>query len=519
MKSLKLIFLVINLLIHSTSPAQVLLYTNGIDIINSTTLYIGGSILAGPGTSISNNGTIQLKGNWTNNSTPTIFNTTNGTVEFSGSNQVIGGVTGTNFHNLSFTGNSNYYCNQPISTGGDGPIQNGILSLNSSILLLNSNMLYVKNTSPLAISRSTGFIDGETTPLAGISRIKWKVGSAPALSTYIFPFGNQSSNSFLPTTISFYYAALGPNGTIIASTYPTDPYQSPNNRPLPQGIPSINDIYGNDNSSKMLDRFWTIDFENFIISLVGTYFFTYRDSEHNTGNNSISESSLRAQKFTNTWNSIPSGGLVVTSLNSCGITNITGLSSGTWALTDLSSPLPIELLSFSANTTEENTVKCEWITSAELNNDFFTIERGSSPQAFEEIGRIDGAGHSSEINTYTFIDPMPLNGINYYRLKQSDFDGSFTYSKVVAVKFHSTSQLRVTPNPTFGSFDVLLERPLSSNGILLIQSSEGKLIFEKKLDIIGLQKITIPEIKTSKGTYFVTVITEFGIQRCKIVVL
>ncbi len=519
MKRKKLIILIISCLIHSFSAAQVLLYTKGIDIFNSSTMYIGGAIQADTGTSISNNGTIQLKGNWINNSSPSIFNTTNGTIEFSGNNQVIGGTTGTNFHNLTLTGNSSYYCNQPISTGGDGPIQNGILSLNSSILLLNSNMLYVKNTSPLAITRLNGFIDGETNPVAGLSKIKWKVGSAPAFSTYIYPFGNQSSNSFLPAIISFYYAALGPDGTIIASTYPTVPYQSPNNRPLPQGIPSINDIYGNENSSKMLDRFWTIDFENFIISLVGTYSFTYRDSEHNTGNNSISESSLRAQKFTNTWNSIPTGGLVVTSLNSCGITNITGLSSGTWALTDLSSPLPIELLSFTANTTEENTVKCDWITTAELNNDFFTIERGSSPQAFEEIGRIDGAGNSSEPNTYTFIDQTPLNGINYYRIKQSDFDGSFTYSKVVAVKFFSSSQLQVMPNPTYGSFEVLFEKPLSSEGILLIQSTEGKLIFEKKLDIIGMQRITIPEISTSKGTYFVSVITEFGIQKSKIIVL
>lgn len=83
MKRKKLIILIISCLIHSFSAAQVLLYTKGIDIFNSSTMYIGGAIQADTGTSISNNGTIQLKGNWINNSSPSIFNTTNGTIEYS----------------------------------------------------------------------------------------------------------------------------------------------------------------------------------------------------------------------------------------------------------------------------------------------------------------------------------------------------------------------------------------------------------------------------------------------------
>ena len=163
--------------------AQVIFYTNGIDISNSTTIYAGGSIQANPGTTIYNTGTIQLTGNWDNRSTSSIFNVTNGTVEFSGSNQSIGGTTGTNFHNLYLTGGGNYQCTQSISTGGEGFVQNGILALNNSILLLNSTILSIKNTSPFAITRTTGFIDGETTPLAGEGKIKWK----KPISCHLYP--------------------------------------------------------------------------------------------------------------------------------------------------------------------------------------------------------------------------------------------------------------------------------------------------------------------------------------------
>lgn len=498
--------------------AQVIFYTNGIDISNSTTIYAGGSIQANPGTTIYNTGTIQLTGNWDNRSTSSIFNVTNGTVEFSGSNQSIGGTTGTNFHNLYLTGGGNYQCTQSISTGGEGSVHNGILALNNSILLLNSTILSIKNTSPFAITRTTGFIDGETTPLAGEGKIKWKIGSTPAYSTFIFPFGNQSTNSFLPTSVSFYAATVGLDGNIVASTYPTDPFQSPNNRPLPTGIPSINDIYGNDNSSKMLDRFWTIDFENFPIQPIGTLFFTYRDSEHNSGNNVITESSLRAQKFTNTWNNIGIGGIVFTSTNTCGLTNITGLTSGTWALTDLSSPLPVELLSFSASNADGKSVMCEWTTVSETNNDYFTIERSDKHNNFEEIGKVDGAGNSNDILKYSFTDKSPLNGINYYRLKQTDFDGKFSYSPTVAVNFKTESTFSLAPNPTNGSFYILLEEPLKTNGLILIHSSEGKLIFQQLIDENSTSRIKIPSLNSAKGIYYISIISEQGVLKNKLVI-
>lgn len=96
-------------------------------------------------------------------------------------------------------------------------------------------------------------------------------------------------------------------------------------------------------------------------------------------------------------------------------------------------PLPIELLSFSAECSNQKII-ISWITASEINNHFFTIERSAEGVNFQNIGTIAGAGNSNQNPYYTFEDSEPLEGISYYRLKQTDFDGKFEYSKVIAVE-------------------------------------------------------------------------------------
>lgn len=96
--------------------------------------------------------------------------------------------------------------------------------------------------------------------------------------------------------------------------------------------------------------------------------------------------------------------------------------------------LPIELLSFSAEA-HKNTVVTKWTTSTETNNDYFTVERSPDARSFMPIANIDGAGTSHASRHYSFVDDGPLPGVSYYRLKQTDFDGVFSYSDVKAVNF------------------------------------------------------------------------------------
>ncbi|MBW6498623.1 MAG: hypothetical protein K0B09_09560 [Bacteroidales bacterium] len=114
----------------------------------------------------------------------------------------------------------------------------------------------------------------------------------------------------------------------------------------------------------------------------------------------------------------------------------TGITSGfsDWGIGGgIDNPLPIELLSFTAKY-QDGKVLLNWATGSEINNDYFTLERSRDAVDAEIIGFIDGAGNSSHTLHYQFIDHDPLPGISYYRLKQTDYDGSFEYSQWVAVQ-------------------------------------------------------------------------------------
>lgn len=97
--------------------------------------------------------------------------------------------------------------------------------------------------------------------------------------------------------------------------------------------------------------------------------------------------------------------------------------------------LPITLVSFFGEAFNETTNVLKWITSTEINNDFFTLERSSDAINFEPIATISGAGNSNQINNYSAFDYIQYSSsvTHYYRLKQTDFDGKFTYSDIVVL--------------------------------------------------------------------------------------
>ncbi|TVQ93864.1 MAG: hypothetical protein EA393_01670 [Bacteroidetes bacterium] len=99
----------------------------------------------------------------------------------------------------------------------------------------------------------------------------------------------------------------------------------------------------------------------------------------------------------------------------------------------LLNPLPIELLFFKAEA-ENNHVKLFWATASEINNEVFTLERTTNMREIEIIGSKPGAGNSNAVLRYSYTDRNPHPGISYYRLKQTDYDGSFEYSDWVAVR-------------------------------------------------------------------------------------
>jgi hypothetical protein len=125
---------------------------------------------------------------------------------------------------------------------------------------------------------------------------------------------------------------------------------------------------------------------------------------------------------------------------------VTSFSPFTLASSSPANPLPVELVYFRGSLTPENVVLLEWKTASELNNDRFEIERSADGFDFTSLANIAGAGTTSQASNYSYIDMQPLSGTTYYRLKQIDFDGTFTYSHVVSVK-RDEDPFRVYPNP------------------------------------------------------------------------
>ncbi len=163
-----------------------------------------------------------------------------------------------------------------------------------------------------------------------------------------------------------------------------------------------------------------------------------------------------------------------------------------------STPLPIELISFKSLIEIKSTL-LNWITASETNNSHFNIERSADARNFESIGEIKGAGNSSKEISYAFTDERPLPGINYYRIKQTDFDGQYSYSEIRSVRHKGISNVSITPRTTDGRVDIITELENYSIAIYNASGQEVKKMTGMSLD----QSISLETLHA--GVYFVKI--------------
>ena len=143
--------------------------------------------------------------------------------------------------------------------------------------------------------------------------------------------------------------------------------------------------------------------------------------------------------------------------------------------------LPVSLVRFQG-ICDQGTVTVEWVTDSEQNNDFFHLERSMNGIDWEVINTIDGSGNSNAIHNYSVQDHHPNSGPNYYRLRQTDFDGTHKYSKVIAVSCDDfpSLDLNVYPNPSAGQFTI---SGFGNSADLTIINSMGQTIL--RTDIVS----------------------------------
>jgi len=135
--------------------------------------------------------------------------------------------------------------------------------------------------------------------------------------------------------------------------------------------------------------------------------------------------------------------------------------------------LPIELLNFSA-TPQSNSILTTWSTASETGNDFFTLERSYNTFDYVTAGTVKGAGNSTTPISYSFEDREPAPGIIYYRLKQTDLNGAFSYSAPVAVRFSPVKgSMYLVPNPASGQTNLVYNSVDKSRTQIKIMDMKG----------------------------------------------
>jgi hypothetical protein len=176
------------------------------------------------------------------------------------------------------------------------------------------------------------------------------------------------------------------------------------------------------------------------------------------------------------------------------------------------SSLPIELLSFGA-VKHDKGVLLEWTTATEINNDYFTIERSVDGVSFEEITRIAGAGNSLQEIEYNAWDLETTQSTVYYRLKQTDFDGEFTYSKTI-VLVSSSDDLAIDQITHLDQLLNIQLNQLASNVLLELYDANGRLVYKELQNQSDIKISTAP---FQSGIYVLRIVSNEAVINRKLV--
>jgi hypothetical protein len=180
--------------------------------------------------------------------------------------------------------------------------------------------------------------------------------------------------------------------------------------------------------------------------------------------------------------------------------------------------LPITLIYFTAKQ-QESQVLLQWATASEKDNEYFSLEKSRDGQQFHEIGRVAGAGTSTGRLTYQFTDDFPFGGTGYYRLKQVDFDGTFTYSRIVAVNSEITAALRIYPNPLAGNELWVEATDAQADDMrITIHNTVGKLLVDRVYAYEPAVQVDLSALRREPGLYIISVRRKNRIERQKLVI-
>ncbi|MBL0339560.1 MAG: PKD domain-containing protein [Bacteroidetes bacterium] len=429
---------------------------------------------------IDNNGQITLSGDWTNNSSGNAFiNSSPGSTEFLGAAQFITGTTTTNFFDLILAGTG-------IKTQTLNTVCQGTLQLRDRELATQGFWMHVTNPSVGAVTRFGGL---NSTPVQGFvsstgaGRLRRNTNSP---GQYLFPMGSSQGNP------RFRPVALTPTNAA-ANTYAG---RFVNNDPTADGF----SILLKDANLGSINPLWYQK----INGLSGTtnpdirlYFDNLQDAIAPLPNLLMTQWAYNAPPVQ--WRSI--SGVLISGLASPNLSSVTksawiSFNTENFNLAPQSIPLPVELINFTG-ACDKNDIIIKWSTASEINNDYFTLERSSDGINFEEVARLKGAGTTSALTEYSFVDNnSKSNSSWYYRLNQFDFNGESASSKIITVNcFANTSAsalINIYPNPVNTELNIVINQNAQGKAVVRIVNVLGQIVYSKEYPVAsGIQQLKI----------------------------
>jgi hypothetical protein len=168
---------------------------------------------------------------------------------------------------------------------------------------------------------------------------------------------------------------------------------------------------------------------------------------------------------------------------------------GTFSL----APMPVELIDFNLRPSNAAVV-LNWSTASEQDNDHFRLERAGADRAFELIAKVYAAVNSTALNTYSFSDESPLDGLNYYRLVQVDLDGTMNYYNILSYDGGVKTELSLYPNPVKNQ--LVIETSDMIGAVLEIRDLSGRII-EKSIVSNQIEELSMGNLRAGVYILFV----------------
>jgi fibronectin-binding autotransporter adhesin len=435
------------------------------------------------GTYTQSSGTLNVGGNWSNTGTHDVGT---GTVNFNSA--IAQGISGTNsFYNLSVSKSAGN-----VTLNASTTVTNLLTLTNGSIITTAANPLVLTTAASSTAGNANSFVSG------------------PMLKTFngsfTFPVGSTTANRYRPATISATSASntwtveyIGNN----PSNAPQNYYNTSFNTAAPASLGKVSQF-----------EYWNVSRPG---ATTAALELTYNTGSYVVNPTNIGTvANLKVVRWDGTKWDVPPGSGTFTQTG----TNVTGtvkvsivstFSPFTFGSTDPDSPLPITLLSFNAKLNNDR-VDLTWKTSQEIGNHYFIVEKTRDLESFTEVGKVDGHGDSKEEHKYSMVDSEPYYGKSYYRLKQVDFDGNFTYSEVKIIDYSGPTfaTLRAYPNP-LGVNNDNSELYIEVLGLkdtqivpLKMYNLQGQIIFERVYEVTNpgylKEKVDLPN-RPGPGIY------------------